>query len=159
MSNLYLTMEFGTYHMKKNYFTKKCIHRFNVSHCKSTNMKFENWTSIADGYVSCICNCWELDSPLIESWKIFKKWFYLGTMHNIRSLWTEEHQRMLNVELRIINKWTNQASIWFAGKYCQNLLKHVTKMVQILLGLHAQTVQPELVGVISAFLWILCNCI
>ena len=37
-------------------FTKKCIHRFNVAHCKSIDMKFENWTSIADGYVSCIHN-------------------------------------------------------------------------------------------------------
>ena len=45
--------------------------RFNVAHCKCTDMKFENWTSIADGYVSCIHNSWELNSPLIDSWKIF----------------------------------------------------------------------------------------
>ena len=71
MSNLFLTMELDiSYHMKQNYFTKKCIHRFNVAYCKCTDMEFENWTSIADGYVSCIHNSCELNSPLIESWKI-----------------------------------------------------------------------------------------
>ena len=75
MSNLLLTMELDIYHMKQN---KKCIHRFNVSHCKCTNMNFEKWTSIADGYVSCIHNSWELESPLIDSWKIFNTWLYLG---------------------------------------------------------------------------------
>ena len=39
--------------------------RVQCIHCKCTNMKFENWTSIADGYVSCIHNSWELESPLI----------------------------------------------------------------------------------------------
>ena len=39
-------------------------------------MKFENWTSITDGYVTCICNSWERESPLIGSWKKFEKWLY-----------------------------------------------------------------------------------
>ena len=40
--------------MKQNCWAKKCIHRFNVSHYKCTDMKLENMTSIADGYISCI---------------------------------------------------------------------------------------------------------
>ena len=42
-----------------------------------------------------------------------------------------EQKRMLNVELRIINKWANQTNIWFAGKYCEDLFEHVTKSDQI----------------------------
>ena len=39
-------------------------------------------------------------------------------------------------------------NIWFAGKYCQNLLEHVTKRAgPDILALQVQTVQPELVGV------------
>ena len=38
-----------SYHIKQN---KKCIHRFKVAHWKCTY----DWTSIADGYVSCICS-------------------------------------------------------------------------------------------------------
>ena len=34
---------------------------------------------------------------------------------------------MLNVEIRIIDKWTNQTNFWFAGKYCQI---HVTKVTR-----------------------------
>ena len=46
--------------MKQNHWTvvtKKCIHRFKCIPLQVyTDMKFENWTSVADGYISCIHN-------------------------------------------------------------------------------------------------------
>ena len=57
-------------------------------------MRFENWTSVADSYVSCIYNSWELELPRYllrdhESYPI--------TLNRRASV-------MLNVELKIINK-------------------------------------------------------
>ena len=43
---------------------------------------------------------------------------------------------------------SKKKNIWFAGKYCQNLLEHVTRRAgPDILALQVQTVQPELVGV------------
>ena len=54
----------------------------------------------------------------------------------------EKDQRMLNLEVRTINKWTNQPDIWVAGKCCQHVIK-IFMLKQ----------QPELVGVNPECLW------
>ena len=63
--------------------------------------------------------------PLIDPCTVKEEWLYLGTMHAVKSLWVEEDQRMSNVELRIINKWTNQTNFSLQEsitKICSHLL-------------------------------------
>ena len=70
-----------SYHMKQNYFSKKCVHRFSVAHWKCTDVKFENWTSIADGYM--IIHPQLSRTRITFDWLLVKEeWLYLGTIPN-----------------------------------------------------------------------------
>ena len=59
---------------------------------------------------------------------------------------------MLNVELRIIKQVDKPSKYLVCRKVLSKFIRACYKKSPDILRLHAQTVQPELVGVISAFL-------